>query len=599
MKNTKKQKTNRKNTIGSPQKRGSKYDVFREKENKKYFEELLAMERSEHTQKRLLRVLSHKNDISEKIDIVERVNTHGVSILESYEAQIMAKNVPDPGMNTKSIENGAVTPSILIDTDLEITGLFRYLFHEWSTISEFGRKHRVLKSRIFLLRHELTDIMLRYWNVELKVILQFIEEPLQLLIEEGWSTLSVKQYNLAATLYDLFRTYRDNNLLHFEHRVNQSFFKKLIPFMRIYFQLCLEGDYKELLLDGMTKFLKNIKSFKPVLRKIINAAQNLFDLQDGPGLRNCLLAYFMVCYRRFYTEEELVTLLEVQPIVDDFFICPRRIQEKISQFIEIRQKELADIERNLQFLKEMQIAPLESVEKEVLVTLYTLFSSEGGARVKEQISGVSACKQQLNYDLVSFFEKLLSNFIHILLQLTTDGVFLEGQEKNLLLFEEHYMDKEIHKLKQRLEKLRSLKQGHNRMTVNLDFYRAFVRQVGFRDSYSDTERSYGHLFIEIAADCYSAALKINSYISGQKNKRVGSGINKPDDQPEVIPLHSIITGPDFFMGVTLLRMLEIIVEQAIGVSLLLEDPTLTTLVRRKKAMEHRAQDLRDSLGNMI
>ena len=217
-----KKNSQKKDDSGGSISQGQRYNLIREEENKRYLKELLSRRRPSAVQQRLVRVIQHEKDLLKKISIVENVDARGVDALELIEQRIRLVDnrqarksssaerkyryeLPGEQLYSSSSSSGVV--------ERGKPGFFRFLVTDFRKISIFGRLHLLLKSRFSRARHEFTDEFMRFWNVELKVMLNFLDEPLRFFLREGWKVSSPLQYNLAVRLKRLIRIYREGMLL--------------------------------------------------------------------------------------------------------------------------------------------------------------------------------------------------------------------------------------------------------------------------------------------------------------------------------------------------------------------------------------------------
>lgn len=567
---------------------GQGYNVIREEENRRYLRELLSRKRPEQIQKRLLQVLGHEKETLKKIRLVENVDTRGVEALLGYERRIglleaagARKDKPGP-LYRFELPAGPDTASGESVFSPGRGGVFRYFFSDYRKISEFGRFHLLLKGRLTRGRHELTDDFLRFWNVELKVMLSFLQEPLAAFLKDGWQEATPLQYNLVARFARLGESYQQERLLVLERRVSRMLCQRTEALARLWFVLLQKREYPELLLDALQHFLQNRKEFQPVQRKILMAADSVLqERKNGPCLKNALHAVYMAGNRHFLTWSAYRALHGQSTVPHDVWDAAPDVQDRIGKFLQSRRDEVEEIRRNLFFLSEMNITALEQMEEPVLNRLYDLQAGTRHARGEAGRTPASSCRELLKYDMVSLFEKAAGNFLHHASPLLQPQSGMSATPAGL------YPGEELELLGLKLEAIRTLRITHERMTIPVTFYRQYFGRREALGSYSETEQTYCLHLREIGAAAYRLAVKVNHLLS-----RLRSPVETGQFRLEIPAAAS------WFAGMGPEEVLEEIMGTALGFALVLEEPTLLTLVRRRQVMEERLEELLRVLRRM-
>lgn len=587
--------------VSDAQARAEAYNRLRDQENTAYRDELLARERPSAVQKRLEKVLQQEKNVLKQISIIEKVDLHGVAELERLEQRAAQRNrklhyhfeLPQKKRRRKKPGPGK----------REKTGIMGYLLREWPRISAFGHFHGLLKGHLFAMRHDLSENFLRYWNVELKVVLHFLEEPLNIMAEEGWASLSRLQYNLVVTFRDLYRFFRDNELLLFENHVPRDFFPRLEPFLYTYLRLTARGEYKELLLDGIHSFLEKTRSFKPVLRKITLAAERLLDIRKpGPNLKNCLLALAMVRYRCFLDFADMQAMFPAQPIADDSFQCPKRIMERIRQYVAGLEQELANLREKYAMMEMLHLSAPGAMEEEMLQRLGELHSNRGQSDNAADTSGAGSVRRLLEYDVVSFTERAVQAF------LAQGAPVLEGRESLAdgqdarSVMQPFHFSSDVERLRGKLEQLENIRLTHTHLTITWDFFRNFRKAGTASAAYTETERAYCMLLVELAAIFYHLALGCAEFLH-QVPQEHGSGedtVRGADDGARRLTalLHTRLPGTGLLGGLSFQQGLTTLMLAATAFAVVLEEPALMLLLRKKDSMETRIGELEKILRRM-
>ena len=572
---------------------GQRYNLIREEENRRYLKELLSRRRPQAVQKRILRVLQYEEDLFKKIDIVEKVDSRGVDALEMMERRIRLveernnrKSGERDGKYRYEVPGRIPAPSRSGVVSKRKKGFLRFLFADFRKITVFGRLHLLLKPRFSRGRHEFTDEFLRFWNVELKVMLNFLEEPLRFFLREGWREVSPLQYNLAVRLKQLIRIYREGALLIFDKKPSARLFSTMEPFLSEWIAFLARPDYKELLLDGLHTFVQGRKEFKMVSRKILMAADSLFILKkNGPCLKNAALALFMACRKEFLGFEEFRRRYTAVKVNSTGWDAADDVVEKIRFFIDARRGELDEIGKQIYFLSEMKITGIEQMEEGVLLALFDLYSGKRSASGEAGKTPVQSCRQLLKYDLVSFFEKVIANLIFTSAPVLCPAGPVPEAWMGISFSEE------LEQLTEKLEQIRTIRVTHERMTIPSDFYSRVLHQQALPGTLSDTERDYCAMLRSISSSCYRIAVKVN-HLAAQ------SGVLSGEPATFLQEASRGGTQGAWFNGMGAADIYEDLTGAALGVALILEEGSLMELIRKRSAMEARAEELSIILRRM-
>ncbi|MCK5267042.1 MAG: hypothetical protein KAR07_02635 [Spirochaetes bacterium] len=361
--------------------KGQAYNKFKDGENRQYLNELFKRTRDKKVQKRLELLLSKENNLLKKIHIIEKTDNNGIEALHYYENRL---KFIQPLKIKKRIHRYAFESPFKINFNESFDVIFKdkpqskgsLLINDWNKISLFGKVNNVLKSNILKIRHELTPKIEQFWNIELKAIFNFIEEPIFILVEEGWTVLTKKQYNIFVQLQELIRYYFNNELIIFSKNLTKEFFVKIYPFMRLFFNITINPENKEILLDGMVQFFKNIRLFSSVFRKIVTSIEKLLEnKQTGINLNNVLYAVYMGYFKRYLNSNKIYEAFHISQVDNSEFQCPKRIIEKISIFKKVKKEELALLKRDQFIINTLNFENDESLMYSFYEELFHLHQS--------------------------------------------------------------------------------------------------------------------------------------------------------------------------------------------------------------------------------
>jgi hypothetical protein len=307
----------------------------------------------------------------------------------------------------------------------------------------------------------------------------------------------------------------------------------------------------------------------------------LQDRKNGPCLKNALRAVQMACSKR-YCSWAAFRALHAQPAVrHDLWEAEPEVQERIVKYIQSRQDEAEEIRRNLYFLSEMKITALDQMEEPVLVRLYDLHAGLRNARGEAGRTPASSCRELLKYDMVLLFEKAVGNFIHAVTPLLLPEGGLHALTGGTV------PDEELQVLALKLEAIRTLRITHERMTIPVTFYRQYFSRREALGSYSETEQSYCLHLREIGGAAYRLAVKVNHLLSR---------LRSPLEEGQL--RLSLPGGGAWFGEMGPEAILKDIMGSALGFALVLEEPTLLSLVKRRQVMEERLAELARVLKRM-
>ena len=233
----------------------------------------------------------------------------------------------------------------------------------------------------------------------------------------------------------------------------------------------------------------------------------------------------------------------------------------------------------------MKITGIEEMEEDVLIVLFDLYSGKRHAPGEAGKTPVQSCRQLLKYDLISFFEKVIGNFIF------TASPVLNSSEIVPESWAGITFSREFDQLTQQFEAIRTIRVTHELMTIPLDFYRRFIREQTMSGTFSDTEQSYCELLRSISSECYRIAVKVNHLVAQ-------TGVLSGEIPSFLVEASRGASSGAWFNGINHVDIFEDLIKAALGVALILEESSLMSLIRKRGAMEERAQELASILRRM-
>ncbi len=331
---------------------------------------LLKKDRPQEARARVLEILNRDISPEDKIRLINETDASENAQAEGGNAGIEPSKKRPVVLHTTAGMN-----LVNIKKNLKRTGLFTYIFIEWTNIRMFAFKTSILRSGFF--RFQIA-IKRNGWE-SIRKDASFAEGYIKYVLENGWMILDKFDYNLIALADRLFKEVLLVNITYFP---NAEYILDKLKKVEMYFLAChYRQDYPERILESITAVLKYFNKPESKIQGISYFIKRfLFQTGDPVSLFNLLLAANMVRCRKYLTLYDLIQESQGGVVSNNIFECPDGVEIKIASFInenEMRLEQLQEEKKGLGkvglFLKQFSALKTDGrglAEYEALIMFY-------------------------------------------------------------------------------------------------------------------------------------------------------------------------------------------------------------------------------------
>ena len=549
---------------------------------------LLQKDRSPEAAQRIEKIMQESRSIKDKIKLISELdNPSGKPFLNRRD---LAASVSDIKM-TDFDASGIKAPSFhdlrkarrTIKPGLDSNSFWNYLFKEFPRIKVFGAKNHIFSTGFLFFRFrfntDLPNFLISRIQKEVSV---YLAPGLRHILQHGWLFLKKDEYNtlnlLALLVDELIKT--NFSKLDFKSRNLIDNLKKL---EFLYLSLLSISDGVNCMFravrDAYTH-IPNLEQKHPRLEHYIN----LLFLQDTslPSFTNFILSANMVKYRRFVGYNDLIRTNPAPVISTGDWECKVEIYREIRKHIWEQEQQLKPMldyyDEVFRMVNYMPVTPKGGVDCSTLSTFWDdHFGSEHFSKVSENIS--------------RFSQRICELMLGPVQELLSGKVLCEGAGP-FHVFAERAFSNEFLRIESVQDSLIKL------VEVQHVFPRErFIQLKQSRRGSIPNEAA----IIQKISIILSAALSISN-----KLITVMSGRLKSSETVEFYPLidslmirkggfylpyeNKNIVEPKCYAGRTLPEALHLTITNILSISVMLEDPETTSLMKREKKLKQKIID---------
>lgn len=406
---------------------------------------LLRKERSPDDRQAVEKIIHSELSVSQKILRIERVDAKANRTSKPDET-----NPPiGSGRRRSPLKFELSKIKAIIKKPQSQSALFRYLFHEYPLMREFGRKTHTLHSVFLLPSLKVEERVpafltenLQSWATDLVKILNFV-------LQVGWSHLRKWEYNLLVLLRKLCHEIVSTNfrILNFKDR---TVINRLRTVETLFYIMNYRPNYPDMALTAILRVLeKHPDRAEDAEQASVLVRRILYKDFTLPSLHNVLVALNMLKIKRYLSIGDLISTELGDIITTTHFACDKPVQAKIDSYVFDMKRRLTALQEQRNEVRRMRnyISMDEdgTIDYKPLRDFY-----EGGTK-----KGESASFAEDREDMMAFAPRFLRVFDDTFYRLLSDTVSLPTVTR-ARIFDPSFFELEFPKFRQyrsRLEKI--------------------------------------------------------------------------------------------------------------------------------------------------